>query len=73
MTLAVSLNEKEYSREAFFLIDYLGTIGGIRDLLIQLLEVFVAPISEFFFVLNAISTLFIVKQTTETKVFPAVE
>jgi hypothetical protein len=42
-------------------LQYIGTIGGIIDILIFLFSFFVTPISKFSFFMSVISNLYVVK------------
>ena len=67
--LATDTFEIHTKREVFNILDFLGSIGGILEILKSILELILLPFSEFSFTLDAISTFFIVKFSGENKVF----
>ena len=59
--LATDVFEINTKREVFNILDFLGSIGGILEILRSILEVILSPWAKFSFTLHAISTFFIVK------------
>lgn len=47
-------------RKIYSLLDLLGDMGGIMDIIIQVLGVFMFPLSEFSFILKALEKLYLV-------------
>ena len=58
-----------YSRTVYNVLDLFGTIGGILEIFMFVVELVMGPISEHAFLCSAISTFYIVKHTEEEKVF----
>ncbi len=58
-----------YSRTVYNVLDLFGTIGGILEIFMFVVELVMEPISEHAFLCSAISTFYIVKHTEEEKVF----
>ena len=59
--LVADIFETHTKREVFNILDFLGSIGGILEILKGILEIILSPWAEFSFTLDAISTFFIVK------------
>jgi hypothetical protein len=61
-----ALNKKvEHSREVYNLLDLIGDIGGVLDVLLLLFGLLIYPISEHSFVLKAIEKLFLAHSVQE--------
>ena len=58
-----------YSRSVFNILDLFGTIGGILEIFMFVVELVMEPISEHAFICSAISTFYIVKHSSEQKIF----
>ena len=52
----------EYERQAYNLIDLLGDLGGVAEVIIGTFGIFLFPISEFSFNLSALKKLFTARQ-----------
>ena len=61
IVIGISENKKEHSREVYNLMDLIGDLGGVLDLLVLLAGIFICPISEHSFFLKAFSMLFLAK------------
>jgi len=58
-----------YSRTVYNILDLFGTIGGILEIFMFVVELFMGAISEHAFLCSAISTFYIAKHTNEEKIF----
>jgi hypothetical protein len=58
-----------YSRSVFNILDLFGTIGGILEIFMFVVELIMGPISEHAFMCAAISTFYIIKHSSEEKFF----
>jgi hypothetical protein len=58
-----------YSRSVFNILDLFGTIGGILEIFMFVVELVMEPISEHAFMCAAISTFYIIKHSSEEKFF----
>lgn len=58
-----------YSRTVYNILDLFGTIGGILEIFMFVVELVMEPISEHAFFCSAISTLYIAKHTEKEKIF----
>ena len=58
-----------YSRTVYNVLDLFGTIGGILEIFMFIVELVMEPISEHAFLCSAISTFYITKHTEEEKIF----
>ena len=58
-----------YSRTVYNILDLFGTIGGILEIFMFVVELVMGPISEHAFLCSAISTFYIAKHTEEEKIF----
>ena len=54
-----------YSRTVYNVLDLFGTIGGILEIFMFIVELVMEPISEHAFLCSAISTFYITKHTEE--------
>ncbi len=58
-----------YSRQVFNILSLFGTIGGILEIFMFVAELVMNPISEHAFLCSAISTFYLVKHSSEQKLF----
>ena len=58
-----------YSRTVYNVLDLFGTIGGILEIFMFVVELVMEPISEHAFMCAAISTFYIIKHSSEEKFF----
>ena len=54
-----------YSRSVYMILDLFGTIGGILEIFMFIVELVMGPISEHAFLCSAISTFYLVKHGEE--------
>ena len=67
--LVASMDYGVYSRSVFNILDLFGTIGGILEIFMFVVELIMEPISEHAFICSAISTFYIIKHRQEEKFF----
>ena len=58
-----------YSRSVFNILDLFGTIGGILEIFMFVVELIMEPISEHAFICSAISSFYIIKHQSDEKFF----
>ena len=58
-----------YSRSVYMILDLFGTIGGILEIFMFVVELVMGPISEHAFICSAISTFYIVKHAEDKQIF----
>ena len=51
----------DHSREAYNLLDFIGDLGGVYEIIFQLFAIFISPITKYSFILRALQRLYIVK------------
>ena len=57
-----------HEREVYDLLALVGDLGGVLEVMIRIVFIFIGPISEFSFLLNALQQLFLAR-TTDTSLF----
>ena len=58
-----------YSRSVFNILDLFGTIGGILEIFMFIVELVMEPISDHAFKCAAISSFYIIKHSSEETFF----
>ena len=71
--LVASMEYGSYSRSVYNVLDLFGTIGGILEIFMFIVELIMEPISEHAFFCSAISTFCIAKHSEEEKIFKSVD
>jgi len=62
MTIQTNFYQLDLSyRSVYGLLDLIGDLGGVSDLIIKFLGIFMLPISNFSFVFKALENLYLVK------------
>jgi hypothetical protein len=69
--LVASMDYGVYSRSVFNILDLFGTIGGILEIFMFVVELIMGPITEHAFICSAISTFYIIKHQSNEKFFKA--
>jgi hypothetical protein len=66
----ISLNPKEnlHTREVYNIIDLIGNLGGVFEIIVKVLGLFFLPISSHSFVMKALEKLFLAR-TLDTSMF----
>ena len=59
LTVSLAATKIEHTREVYNLMDLIGELGGVLEILIVLCSYFVCPISEHTFVLKALESLYL--------------
>ena len=63
MHIGIDSQLNEFEREVYNLIDLLGDLGGVLEILVMICGVFLFPVSEFKFILKAFELLYIAKSS----------
>jgi hypothetical protein len=67
-TLSLSTASIENSREIYSLLDLLGDLGGVTDVLIFIIGIFIFPISQHSFTMRYLQKMFLVR-TSQSNLF----
>ena len=61
MTVGIGSSRVEHTREAYTILNLVGDLGGVLEVFLVLLGIFIYPMSEFSFYLKAMERLFLAK------------
>ena len=68
MDVALSIKRIEHSREIYNIMDLIGDLGGVMEIITTLCGIFIFPISEHSFTLKALESLYL-GRTKDKKLF----
>ena len=60
MTLYLTQEVITHERKAYTILDFLGDLGGIQDVIIGVFGIFIFPISNFKFYIEVIQKLYLI-------------
>ena len=53
--------KNSHTREVYNILDLIGDLGGVFDILVRFFAIFISPVAEFLFTTKAISKLFLAR------------
>ena len=63
------MNENNYDRSVFNVLDFLSNVGGIEAILIGFVILMYSAIADHFFIMDAIQNLYIIKEPQNRVIF----
>jgi hypothetical protein len=66
--ISLGTSKNQHQRELYNLLDFIGDLGGVFEILVSFFSFFIMPISEHSFILKALSKLFLAR-TSDAKLF----